>query len=268
MPLVTTAFVSIVLLLTPPDAGQPSAPPAGDSSPNRTPAAEAAPVRRSVGDVLSRLRNRYRQAKTYRDTGVSVNEIASRTSELRFGTVFIRNGGFRWWFHPADRLAHTYQVWSEDRSTWMSWWGLDRRLRKDQDLSGAIAGPTGISSGVVQVVPVMLVENPKDCDLLSRLRTRPQVTRDSIDGVPCDVISGTAGDRAVKIWVDDSGALRQYTESYDVDPARLAEADPSDPSMQRVRSEPKFHVEHRVTYRPVFDEPIKPEETRFTPPEL
>jgi hypothetical protein len=268
MPLFTLAFVLILLLPTPPDAGQAPAPPASDPSSTKTPAADTDPVRRSVGDVLSRLRNRYRTATTYRDTGVSVSDLGSHVSELRFGTVFIRKGGFRWWFHPADQVAHTYQVWSEDRSAWMSWWGLDRRLRKDPDLSGAIAGPTGISSGVVQVIPVMLVEDPKDCSLLSGLRTQPHVARDTVEGVPCDVISGAWRERSVKIWVDDTGALRQYTESYDLDPGRMADAHPSDPSMQRARQVPKFHVEQRVNYRPVFDEPVKPEETRFTPPEL
>lgn len=81
------------------------------------------------------------------------------------------------------------------------------------------------------------------------------------------MVSGTWLDRQVRLWIDEQGALRQYTESYDLDTGRFEKELPDDHPMKGRKAE-KFHVDQTVRYRPVFDAPVKPDETTFTPKEL
>ena len=41
-----------------------------------------------------------------------------------------------------------------------------------------------------------------------------------------------------------------------------------DAEAKRMRDGPKFHIDQQVDFKPVFDAPVKPEETRFTPPDI
>ncbi len=246
-----------------------------DAAPTTAPNAQAeaaAEAPANPASVLKRMRKRYDSARTYRDTGTSVSRFSggsNQTKSLSFSTAFDRQAGFRWRFHDGKRDEGTaYEVWSPDRVKWSSWWGLTRKLGSFGDFQAAIAGPTGISSGTVQVVPVMLVEGSSRCDLLNDLRTRPGLDRATVDGVACDVVEGTLrGGRTLRLFVDADGTLRRYTESYDLDPAKLADSMP-DADAERIRNDPKFHIDQQVDFKPVFDEPVKAEETRFTPPDI
>lgn len=246
-------------------------PPAAVSAPATVPEAAQPPAadtqRPSSAAVLARMRERYTKARTYRDTGTSVSKLApGGERQLKFSTVFDRNAGFRWRFVAGDE-ARAYEVWSMDQKTWNSWWGVTGESERFNDFESAIAGPTGISSGTVQMVPVMLVIGPRQCSLLQTLRPQPQVERQTIGGVACDVVSGARFDRTIRLWIDDQGALRQFTESYDIDPERMAKAHPEDDNLKGRKLE-KFHVDHTVQYDPTFDAPVKPDETTFTPKEL
>ncbi len=229
------------------------------ASPSDSETEETTPAER-----LASCRKLYESLRTYQDTG----EVQSRidtgevviTDTKPFSTAFERDGRFRWEFRgssgPGRKADTRYVVWSTDDETYHSWWELTRERGQSDSLGKAMEGSTGVSGGsTTAIVPLLRT----DIDVAARttdLRDPVDKGTAEIDGVVCHVIEGKGPEMqgvtglVIKLWIDDSLAIRRIEESKVVYPNAIpGSAGGGGP----------VKVQTIITLEPILNQAIQPE---------
>lgn len=253
------------------DAPVPSAP--SDATPSAPPAPKALQPDLPEATVLvQRIRTRYAQARTYRDsgTGRAEGDGAYPATELEFSTAFARRGGFKWMF-SLERLPHKpFVVWSADCRSWKTRWGLEGEVKSHDSLQSALAGPTGISLGLAQIIPPLLRADGGEGTLFVRMGGKRVIGREPLRGVWCDIMESVGpkgGTDSITLWVDSTGAIRKYVEKSTIEPAKIAQM-PGLPKeeVERMRKEAPYVSTKTFLFQPEFDVELAPEETALALP--
>ena len=265
-------MLALCLTLAPALAAQPPAePPKPSVTPESKPAEKASPT---VAERLAASAKVYASAKTYRDDGLVVSEMDVQgrtiTSNLPFETAFERGGRFRWQFRhsatPGAAPDQRYTIWSADGESFNSFWTLTGAKKEDMDISGAIAGPTGVSGGAATAIIPMLRVSPGGSRWGGRttdIEDPADKGQEATDGVQCRKIEGTErfSNGKVTLWIDDAGLIRKIRQERTIDPSKLPKE-----AMKGREPGPKFSTVTTITIKPVINE-AKIDDVKFAPNE-
>lgn len=192
--------------------------------------------------LISDLAARYGAMTTYRDRGVVLQPLGENEAAIRttFETRFRRPGMFRFSFatpHPYPPLAHlvTEYCFGSDSSgayAWTKEHGGPAHISRQEDLSMAIAGATGISGGSAHTIGALLMPGiggrtfPKLHDF--RIRGR-----EALEGLDCVVAEAPYPNGAeVAVWIHrDTMTLRKLRTKH-----------PSLPAGEEIRSDIEIDV--------------------------
>jgi len=109
---------------------------------------------------------------------------------MPFKTFFSRPSYFRFeWTSYLSSRGTKYVIWSDGNEAF-TYWEPDR-YEKERDLSMAIAGGTGISSGSIYTISSLLRVKDIDGYSVTELRTAALVGIEGFEGTPCYRIKGT-----------------------------------------------------------------------------
>lgn len=226
--------------------------------------------------TLSRLLERYAACSTYEDRGVCVTisiyeddrEPASDT--LTFATLFDRTRQvFRFEYEVPRRWGDDVRravIWQPGGGPARMWWNLDHSVRVDP-LESAIAAQTGVSSGTVATVPLLLLGRP--------LRdTYADAGLEVEDGLNLRMFVTRKGDYEETLFVSEGDeVLRKYVERDVISTEGIGL--PNLPNLtekerreieETLRTPRRFRIERTVRYEPRFDSDIDSSRFEFVPP--
>jgi hypothetical protein len=110
--------------------------------------------------IIQRMAAQYASAKTYQDVGI-IQDIKSGgqiEAVNSFKTYFVRPNKFRFeWESYSFRGDREWNiVWGSGANVFKDyWWG---EVEKEENLSMAIAGATGVSRGAAHTIPTLLMK--------------------------------------------------------------------------------------------------------------
>lgn len=169
--------------------------------------------------ILDAMESAYRNAKAYSDAGrqrtvVLKDGKESYTTTLAYRTAFRRPGMFRFEFVDEDDRYIVHQ----SGDTIQNYWTLDAVVERFDSLDEAMAGPTGVSSGTVNIAASLLgIASPGwITDNIRDLELGPE---EPIGGVTCIVVQGF--DRAcqpLRLWIGKEDRLLRQIEEYETFP--------------------------------------------------
>jgi hypothetical protein len=234
----------------------------GAAQPVAAPAAENAltPVQ-----IVLAMEKVYAHCTSYRDSGVvktvSLTDGGRFGGEQPFRTAFVRPGRLRFEFTDrglGDRSSR-FVVWLSQGDV-LTWWDARPEVRQASSLQEALGASSGLSAGVSDRVPGLLL--PHEVGAGSRLLS-PERIEDAQDrGVMCIRIKGksrqtpysmtmgaqvlTVKDEVVTLWLDrTTSLLRKVEESRTFD---------------------TYRTERTTTYTPEINVEIPAAELTFGPP--
>jgi outer membrane lipoprotein-sorting protein len=171
--------------------------------------------------ILNNMFRAYSRLASYRDEGILVttnDEPTGGTIEkMPFKTFFKRPNLFRfeWTEYGITKLGRVYLIWCNGKEAF-TYWEPDR-YEKNESLSSAIAGATGVSSGAASNVSVFLMPEKYWSSPLQRLVNVSLLGEDVFEGVRCYHIKAAEGEDLVELWVGKTDfllhKLRQETRS-------------------------------------------------------
>jgi outer membrane lipoprotein-sorting protein len=145
----------------------------------------------------------YAQANSYQDEGVvetaTHEETSGRIEKMPFKTYFKRPKLFRfeWIDYFPWKDGRKKVVWSNENDTF-TYWEPDT-YEKEEELSLAIAGATGISRGAAHKVPTLLLN---DDPLLASLKQLKLLGEETFEGELCYRISGkSSASDEYELWI-------------------------------------------------------------------
>ncbi len=249
----------------------------------------------SAAELIERVTAVYRTCSTYRDTGDCTTVFIKgprptdrRTTGLEFRTAFVRPDRYRFEFArrevgPRSEWSR-YVVW-QNRHQIRTWWSLRDEVREFADLSFAISGPTGVSSGTAYNVPSLLFPVGGNPIL------HPEATVGSdedLDGVRCHklVQSLRHVEATETIWISsetflilrmdqertvDAEQRHKQHEEHMAELRRRAEYDDQAARIlasreRRPETPGAMRTERTIRYYPALDVDIDDEEFAFEPP--
>lgn len=129
----------------------------------RAPAQDAVSPGMTAAQIIAQMEEAYATCTTYTDSG-EIHKTFHRDGRvkiIRFETAFIRPDRFRFEFNQADRHnpegpRQRYIVWQDGRHV-RRWSYAREQVNRKATLSLAIAGATGVSSGVAHYVPRLMI---------------------------------------------------------------------------------------------------------------
>lgn len=182
-----------------------------------------APRKTDATRILNNMFRVYSRLTSYQDEGILVttnDEPTGGTIEkMPFKTFFKRPNLFRfeWTEFGITKLGRTYRIWFNGKEAF-TYWEPDR-YEKEESLSLAVAGATGVSSGTVNTVSRLLLPDELGDSLVKRLTKVALSGEDVIDGVRCYRIKGSDGGDPLELWVGKNDfllrKLRRETKSGD-----------------------------------------------------
>jgi outer membrane lipoprotein-sorting protein len=176
-------------------------------------------------EIINKMAERYRALKSYQDSGVVQSYRKSGEKELvnSFKTYFVRAGyQFRFeWEEPETRYSQKSWniVWSDGGVVQTYWnWG---ELDKDESLSMAVAGATGVSRGAAHTIPELLIAEIAGFSL-SEVERVSLLREEKFDGEDCYVVRGFHPfGFAIDLWIGKRDLLlrrmRENNEDGTVD---------------------------------------------------
>lgn len=207
----------------------------------------------------------YAGCSSYRDSGVvktvSVTDGGRFGGEQPFRTAFVRPGRLR--FEFTDRglgeRSSRLVVWVSDGDV-LTWWDPKPGVRQAASLQEALGAAAGLSGGVSDRVPGLLL--PREVGAGSRLVSPERLDDAQDQGVLCFRIKGksretpysvtmgaqvlTIRDEAVTLWIERATFLLRKVEE--------------------ARTYDTYRSTRTVTYTPEINVEIPPAELTFTPP--
>jgi hypothetical protein len=205
--------------------------------------------RHPADTLLKQVDAMYAALDSYRDEGLVVtsfhgkNDFATRKP---FFTIYSRAGLFRYEFTNGD---DRYVVW-RDGAVVRSWWTVTNQLDCVRDLSDALAGPTGVSSGSAHKIPTLLL-GPDGKGWRITALSSPVIlgTQDVAGCLGCTVVEGKHPRQATRyrLWIHPQTLALMRVEQYSTIPNGT-------------------EVIATTTYGPQLNPSIDPASTQFTPP--
>ena len=161
--------------------------------------------------ILNNMFSVYSRAASYQDEGILVTTTDTPTGgtieKQPFKTFFKRPNLFRfeWTEFTITKLGRTYRIWFNGKEAF-SYWEPDR-YEKDESLSLAVAGATGISSRTVNTVSDLLLPQELGPSTLKRLVKISLLGEDVFEGIRCYRIKAMEGDDSTELWVGKNDFL-------------------------------------------------------------
>lgn len=173
--------------------------------------------------VLSRMKDRYANATSYRDHGVCTvtdlprGGVASPELTIDFVTAFDRSKGLCWRTEQrskSDPQRHVAIVASRDFVSFQWSWTLSGDHRSGVTAWAAFKDTLGNTGYMAGVVPAWLVPT-MDLRLVrldpTSLDDATRAADETIEGVTCAVIDADGWrDQRLRFWIDGGGALRRF----------------------------------------------------------
>src|SRR5262245_24338055 len=212
----------------------------------------------SAEEIVGKAISAYASCKSYMDAGrvrtIFLTKLGRRTDIKPFSTAFVRLDAFRFEFQSrrGEEEWNIYIVWRQGNSV-KSWWTIKSEGRESNELSSAIAGATGVSSGSAHRIPALLM---------------PDLIRGS--SVKCLTGMKLLGEEEVETKSDykiEGQDLRGNTETLWIDKQRflilkIFEKRKFEPNATREG----FETETTTFYDPQINEAVLAEKLAFNPP--
>lgn len=171
-------------------------------------------IKPSAHEVLHQMAQTYASCKTYQDIGTvtdtyNASKGNSWNSTTHFRTAFARPLHFRFEFISGDnRLGDNthYIMWTSNDQVY-TWWTVEPKVKKEESISLAIAGATGISSGSAHTVPRLLLPNKVSGWVLTNLQNPSLMLTETVDSRVCYKIDSHDRGRMVSVWIDKQNHL-------------------------------------------------------------
>ena len=167
----------------------------------------------SARQIMDRMISVYATCNSYVDEG-EVRTIfhqpnGNRTVSKPFSTAFARPSDFR--FEYKDRRGenewNSYIIWMGVDSV-KTWWSIRPGIETPQNLSLALGGAAGVSSGAATMVPTLLMPEMTIGNRIKSLSELTLVGEEEVNGSPAYRIEGTdSGKRTVTIWINTNSLL-------------------------------------------------------------
>ena len=161
--------------------------------------------------ILNNMFRVYSNFASYQDEGILVttnDEPTGGTIEkMPFKTFFKRPNLFRfeWTDYGITKLGRTKLIWFNGKEAF-TYWEPDS-YEKEESLSFAVAGATGVSSRAVNTVSSLLMPDELNYSSLKRLGKVSLLGEDVIEGVRCYRIKATEGEDPLELWVGKNDFL-------------------------------------------------------------
>lgn len=167
-------------------------------------------ARASAQELLQRMAQTYSSCRSYQDKGTVALTFKAHTpphiDEWSFRTAFVRPGEFRLDFE-SGRGRETNTIWRHG-STVLAKWSGERTVERLDSLSSAVAGATGISSGVAHTVPALLMPEDIGGWRLTELQDVVRLENDRLGEASCLRLRGVGGEGLpVTVWLDSETYL-------------------------------------------------------------
>lgn len=155
--------------------------------------------------ILNNMFSMYSRLTSYQDDGILVVTLDGPTGgtieKMPFKTFFKRPSLFRfeWTDYAITKLGKTKVIWFNGKEAF-TYWEPDS-FEKEESLSMAVAGATGISYGTVHTVSDLMLPGEFGGSLLKSLTKVSLLGEEVFEGAPCYRIKGIDGDESVELWV-------------------------------------------------------------------
>jgi outer membrane lipoprotein-sorting protein len=140
--------------------------------------------------IVRKMAEQYTSAKSYFDVGVvqTVSAADERLIEtnVSFKTYFERPNKMRFEWEEGGQLKSWHIVWSDGKDVFTYW--DSGGLKREESLSLALAGATGISRGAAHTVPVLLLQDVGF--KLTEMSNTSLVREEQLEGEDCFVVKG------------------------------------------------------------------------------
>ncbi len=215
------------------------------------PSIEQLAANEAARKFLAEVARTYASCRSYRDEGivetVYVKEGGDQTRRLSFSTRFVRPDRFRFEYghHDSDQYAPACIIWQKrDR---VRDWQVSLKPQAVGELSFAIAGATGVSSGSAHTIPCLLIPNVCLTLGLSELDDIALAGEETLDGTVCVKLKGNKSNLTrITLWVErESRLVRKIVEE-----SQFA----------------AFRTRETTTYRPRINTAIPDADLAFDPP--
>jgi outer membrane lipoprotein-sorting protein len=161
--------------------------------------------------ILNDMFKVYSRFASYQDEGILIttnDEPTGGTIEkMPFKTFFKRPNLFRfeWTDYGITKLGRTKMIWFNGKEAF-TYWESDS-YEKEESLSLAVAGATGVSSRVVNTVSNLLMPDEFGGSTLQRLVKVSLSGEEVFEGVRCYRIKAIEGDDPLELWVGKNDFL-------------------------------------------------------------
>ena len=167
--------------------------------------------RLGADELLRQMADVYRTCRSYQDAGtVRVTfgmESPPRVEEQTFRTAFVRPDQFRFDYVSSPRTRATNTIWRSGPLVW-SKYEFSLTAEKQESLSMAVAGATGVSNGVAHTIPALLMPDQVSGWRLTELGSVGRLEDEKLGPVTCSRIRGVvAGGLPVIVWLDSETYL-------------------------------------------------------------
>jgi outer membrane lipoprotein-sorting protein len=164
-----------------------------------------------VTRILNNMLSKYSRLASYQDEGILVTTIDEPTGgkieKMPFKTFFKRPNLFRfeWTDFGITKLGRTKLIWFNGKEAF-TYWEPDS-YEKEESLSLAVAGATGVSYGTVHTISDLTMQEEFGASILKRLKKASLLGEEVFEGVRCYRIKGTDMDEALELWVGKTDLL-------------------------------------------------------------
>lgn len=166
--------------------------------------------------ILIQFQQAYGSCESYQDVGYCEEQVRGKKPRVltRFSTKFKRPAKLRFeWISGSERSSDKCLIASDGVSVWMKY-SFEDSPRVCEDLGDAIGRSTGISEGVVRVIPALLTDAVASTVHAELMDNAQFLGMDSVEGVNCFMIQVSvhdAGDSC--LWISESDfTLRRFSQ--------------------------------------------------------
>lgn len=167
----------------------------------------------SAQQIMDRTISVYANCNSYVDEGevrtIFLARNRRRTVIKPFTTAFVRPSDFRFEYKElrGEEVWSNYIIWKDAESV-KTWWSIRPGVENPPNLSFAVAGATGVSSGSAVTVPALLMPEITSGNRIKTLSDLKLIGNEVINGRKAHKIEGTDFRKNnVTLWVDSESML-------------------------------------------------------------
>lgn len=141
--------------------------------------------------IVRKMAEQYANSKSYSDVGV-VQTVSGKDERIietnvSFKTYFVRPKKLRFEWEDSPPFKSWHIVWSDGKDAYTFW--ESGKLEKEESLSMALAGATGVSGGSAHTISVLLMEDAGGFKLTEMSRIS-LLREEQFEGEDCFVVRG------------------------------------------------------------------------------